>query len=138
MRILFYIIGVLLISIGVVGIVSSMMSDSDRYVLVGTGVGFIALFGGILLFLFGFKNYQGSWPTIFGTLHLCFSILGFYGVILSQWYPSKFYTRENLLFNCISFLFFLVMGLLLLHSGHKLHKLLLELDQARRKLSINA
>ena len=118
MRTLFITVGVLTILFGLVFIL-----EAKRMTLYS---GF--LIGGVSLIIAGLKRYRGEWPTIMGIFVV---IIGVYSldVMIGNYFA---HTSENLSKVFTSLLVCLA-GLLLLCSGHKLHKYSMEIEVLRNR-----
>ena len=118
MRTLFIGFGVLVILWGLIGIIFE------------TGMVYLALswfIGGLALIIAGLNRYRGEWPTFIGTLIIFFGVF----VFLDGVNNYLAHTSKNLSTALFGILILLV-GSLLLCSGHKLHKYSKEIELLRK------
>ena len=116
MRIVFCVIGVIVVALPILRASKGFAAWTNIWLARGTSV--VLILGGILLIVAGVKKYRGEWPTVFGFSFTLFAIAGFSSAIDDS--MPKSYEDAALRFGLV--VFCLVAGVLLLFSGHKLHK----------------
>ena len=84
----------------------------------GYGVLAALTIGGIVVVIAGIRDYRGEWPTIFGIISILEAIVGFSSEMDDYISGSS----DDLALGLGFIVLFLIAGVLLLFSGHKLHR----------------
>ena len=115
MRTVFIIAGVLVILFGLLLITSNSRVINSVFFIGGAG-----------LFIAGIKAYRGEWPTFIGIIIIIFGAAGL------NYYIGEYFVHSGEYLEFIFFCIFLILvGSLLLGSGHKLHKYSVEIEVLR-------
>jgi hypothetical protein len=91
--------------------------------------GVAALAAAGVLLVAGLKRYRGHWPFLIGTLLIAVGFAGF-GTDIDDY--LKDHSSEDVVTGIFWSVTFWVMGVLLLFSGQKMHRCLVELESRRQ------
>ena len=128
MRIVYYIVGAVMLAFGVGLVVATVMSKITP--LTGYSAGGCVILGGVAHFVAGAKRYRGHWAFVTGVAlaTLAFASLG---TGIDDWSSGR--DREDIPFAVFLIINFLAFSAVTLWSAHKLHRCTLELESLRQK-----
>src|SRR6266700_3980667 len=119
MKLTFCIIGALGIICGIGLVIATTLAKLDP--LEGYSAGWFVVLGGVLHLLAAAKNYQGHWSFVIGVTLSTFGLCALGGIGYST------APRQQIAFGIFLALVILILGVLSLWSGHRLHRCTIKL-----------
>jgi hypothetical protein len=122
MRVIFFIIGILALCAGVLGVVMSLMDSEFLWVGRIGGIAFVA--SGLILIIAAMKKYRGHWSFVIGIALISAAFFGL-GSELDDKYAGQ---SSKLAEAFILLVGLIIVGILSLWSAHKLHRCAVALE----------